>query len=91
VNGKSASITGPATKSGEDGSLVLAFFAIARDTSVAAPGGMVELEQASSSAGKYKITIQASAAAAREGTVDGPVATASGAAAGAAQVVVIRP
>jgi hypothetical protein len=91
VNAKSSSIAGPATKADEDGSLVLAFFAAARDTSISPPPGMTELDETSSTAGKYKITIQASAASTGDGAVDGPTATASGASASAAQVIVIRP
>jgi cell division septation protein DedD len=91
VNGKSTSIAGPSTRADEDGSLVLAFFATARDANISAPNGMAELEQAKSTAGKYKLTIQASAASARDGTVDGPTAAASGASANAAHVVIVRP
>lgn len=91
INAKASSILGPGTSADADGSLVLAFFAAARSTSVSPPAVMTELGEASSTLGRYQTTLEVAAAVSDKGSIGAPSAAATGASASAAQVVVIRP
>lgn len=91
INAKASAILGPGASADEDGSLVLAFFAAARATSVSPPAAMTELGEASSTLGSYKTTLEVAVAVSDKGSIGAPSAAATGASASAAQVVVIRP
>jgi hypothetical protein len=91
VNGRASAIAGPASQADLDRSLLLGFFAAARSTAISAAEGMDELDEIASTAGRYKTTLEVAAAAADEGRIDGPRASAGGTSASVAQVIVVRP
>ena len=91
INAKSTSIVAPSAAADRDGSLVLAFFGIARATSISPPGGMTEIVEDAASTGRYKATLELAAGSADRGGFGGLVATAGGSSASVAQVLVIRP
>jgi hypothetical protein len=91
INAKSTSIVASSAVADRDGSLVLAFFGIARATSIAPPGGMTEIVEDATSTGRYKATLELVAGSADRGGFGGLVATAGGSSASVAQVLVIRP
>lgn len=91
INARATAILGPATSADENGSLVLAFFAAARSTSISPPDSMVELGEASSARGRYKTTLEVAATTMDRGVIGVLSAAASGTSESVAQVIVIRP
>lgn len=91
ANAASASIAAPTGRADRDDSLVLAFFGIARATSISPPAGMSEVAEIASSSGRYKATLEAAVASTDVGDVGGLTATAGGSSASLAQLLVIRP
>ena len=91
ANGRTSWITAPSAQVDRDASLVLAFFAAARSTSIVPPVEMIEVEEIASSAGTYKTTLEVAAGAANTGAIGTLIATGAGTSQSDAQVLVIRP
>ena len=88
---KQAAIPAPGGAADEDASLVLAIFGAARATSITAPSPMSEVDEAISSSGRYKATLEISAGAADRGSINGLWAAAGGRSSTVSQLLVIRP
>jgi hypothetical protein len=91
TDAKQAAIPAPGGAADEDASLVLAIFGAARATSITAPSPMIEVDEAVSSSGRYKATLEISAGAADRGSINGLWAAASGRSSTVSQLLVIRP
>ena len=91
TDAKQAAIPAPGGAADEDASLVLAIFGAARATSITSPSPMSEVDEAVSSSGRYKATLEISAGAADRGSIDGLWAGAGGRSSTVSQLLVIRP
>ena len=91
ADSKRASIPAPDGVAHQDASLVLAIFGAARATAITPPNGMTEIDEAASSSGRFKATLEIAAGSARDGAIDGLVAGASGRSATVSHLIVIRP
>jgi hypothetical protein len=91
ADSKKSAIPAPDGVADQDASLVLAIFGAARATSISPPDGMTEVEEASSSSGRSKATLEISAGSADRGSINGLIASAGGRSATVSQLLVIRP
>jgi hypothetical protein len=91
TDAKRGAIPAPDGVADQDSSLVLAIFGAARATTIAPPTAMAEVDEAVSSSGRYKVTLEISAGAADRGSISGLVAAAAGRSATVSQLMVIRP